>query len=257
MDTDQLFNAALRRARAGDCRNALAPLGLAASLGEESAELYRLMGKVFVHLGEVERAADAFSRALAIGGNDRDAALCLDTLRRFRCFRRVLAAVALVSVVGMASLAVWIPWRASRRHDTAVAAITAPGALRSVAVTRSETDVRAKPRIEALPGAPRQPGLGSALFDSQYRKAVEIAFRGDLAGALALLRPLSAEEYAGHPLAGNVHFWMGRCLYQLGQTQEALAHFQRVLDQYPDCRKYGEAVIDEARCRHALARAQR
>jgi len=237
MNADQIFNAGLKRARAGDYHGALISLQLATSLGDESAELYRLMGKTYVHLGELRQAEGTFRHALVIDPQDSVAALCLDRLCRVRVIRRTTALAAALAVAAAMSLALWFPWRAHRRLDSAVA--------------RAELPVPAAPRMEA-PAQMPPPLPATPLFESRYREALGTALKGDLRRALPLLRALSGEEYANQPLAGNVHFWMGRCLYELGQPREALEHFQRVLKRYPGSRKYGEAAIDAARCRRKL-----
>ena len=251
MNSDQIFNAGLKRARAGDYHGALISLRLAASLGDESAELFRLMGKTHVHLGELKQAEDTFRHALAIDPRDSAAALCLDRLCRLRIIRRTAALAAALAVAAAIFLALWFSWRAYRRLDVAVAAISARSAANPAAVARAELPATAAPRMETLPQRP-PPLVATPSFESRYREAVGTALKGDLRRALPLLRALSGEEYANQPLAGNVHFWMGRCLYELGQTREALEHFQRVLERYPGSRKYGEASIDAARCRRKL-----
>ncbi len=320
MNADHLFNAGLRSARAGDYHGAVTTLLLATSLGGESAEIHRLIGKAHVHLGELDQAEDSFRRALAIDFHDNGAASCLAVLRRHRIMRSIASATAIIAGAAVMCLALWFPWRAYRRLDASVAAISAPSAGRPEAARRLEVFVPA-PRAEtplpaarqpsvaapstpatprmampppiqtqsraaapaspapagiatppptqarttvvkpSSPAAPRvatpratppQPGSAMPLFESQYKEAVRVAFKGDLKQALALLAALSGEEYASQQLAGNVHFWMGRCLYELHQPREALDHFRRVLERYPNSPKYGEALADVDRCQRKL-----
>ena len=96
--------------------------------------------------------------------------------------------------------------------------------------------------------------MAAELFKNQYKEAVALAFKGDLERALGMLKALSGEQDAGQPLAGNVHFWMGRCLYELGRTREALDHFRIVVERYPASPKFGEAKIDVERCERKLPR---
>jgi len=59
---------------------------------------------------------------------------------------------------------------------------------------------------------------------------------------------MARDQYAQEPLAGNAHFWLGRCLFELGMTGKALEQFQRVLQSYPGSPKTGEALLDAGRC---------
>jgi len=250
MNENEFFNAGLRRAQAGDYPGALIGLRLAQGLGADSAELHRLIGKVYVHLGELEQAEYSFRRAQAIDPRDSAAALCLDRLHRFRLTRRALTAVVLPATAAAIGLALWFPWEAYRRLDAAVASISAP--IAPAVGTNSGITLPTTTHPQAPNPEPCPPVTALPAFESRYREALGVAFAGDLKQALSLLRPLSAEEYAGRPLAGNVHFWMGRCLYELGEAREALDHFEIVLKRYPGSPKGGEAAADAARCRGKL-----
>ncbi len=291
MNADQLFNAGLKCARAGDHRSAIFSLRLAASLEAGSAELHRLAGKVCVHLGDLKQAEDCFLAAVALDRGDRGAALCLATLRRCRNLRRAALTAGVAAAVLVMSLAVWSVWRAYNRLDVAIAALSAPAAQRISTPPAPEVQVPATPQATVIPKAPQKPPAAAAAkpspatvpssrvspatppasappqpaaaapskapatataFENDYRVAVGVAFKGDLKRALELLKPLSSEEYADNPLAGNVQFWMGRCLYELGRHEEALDHFQRVLDHYPKNPKRVEAIIDASRCKEKL-----
>lgn len=51
-----------------------------------------------------------------------------------------------------------------------------------------------------------------------------------------------------------MHFWLGRCLYELDETGRALEQFQTVLQTYPGHGKEGECLLDAGRCLRRLKR---
>ncbi len=302
MDADQLFNAGVNSARAGEYECALSSLQVAASLGDHSPELYRLIGKVHVHLGNIREAEDRFRKVLAVNPGDKAAAKSLAVVRRFRLVRRSIAAVAVLACTAVVVVAAWVLWMEFLRLDNAIAAISAqtatlqaapparvetvpPAAPKSEiqprpsppppvtpqaavptpapkpvtqpkpspAVARPATVPSPIPKPEMYPKPPSSAPMAAELFQSQYKQAVEIAFKGDLERALEMLTSLSGEQDAGQQLAGNVHFWMGRCLYELGRPRDALDHFRIVVERYPSSPKFGEAKIDVERCERKLA----
>ncbi len=247
MDADQLFNAGLRSARAGDYECALSSLRVAVSLGDQSPEVFRLIGKVHVHLGNLPEAEARFRKTLVVHPGDKAAAQCLAAVRKFRRVRRSVAStavVACVAVVVVAAGSLWFSAQPARQQP-------APAARAEVAPPPAPKPV-IQPPPEPPPPAPKPETQPKAAFEDLYKKGVALAFKGDLEGALGMLKPLSGEQDAGQPLAGNVHFWMGRCLYELGRTQEALDHFRTVVERYPACPKFGEAKIDVDRCQQKL-----
>lgn len=258
MDGDDPFRRGLELARRGDCELALACLRRSLALTGERSETLRLMGKVHLRLGEFSRARDCWLRALALDPDDAGSAACLAVLAAFRKTRR--RAAALAATLGAALLLVGVFYVRVGRHGVHPAAepghVSAPPAAPSAEEARTGARAvvpAAAPAAAVQPPATAQP-LSDEDFARLYRAALEFALRGEIAEARARFETLAGEEHAGRRLAGNVHFWLGRCLAQLRETEAALKEFRRVIDRYPESPKRGHALLDAGRCWLRLGR---
>jgi TolA-binding protein len=120
-------------------------------------------------------------------------------------------------------------------------------------IQKTISDVQAAKAVAPLPvrqpsATAAAPAVPSLPFASRYERALQAARTGDLRQARALFEKLSAEAESKTPLSANVHFWLGRCLYELGETDQALVQFHIVLDRFPESAKRGDALLDAGRC---------
>lgn len=249
MNADALFNDGLRRARAGDSIAALALLRQAVAVEGDRAESYRLMGKAHLHLGELEAAQRCWRQALALEPGDTGSAACLAALVRFQRTRQAAATVAVVAVLAVVAGSLWYQWSSLRGIQEAVRSLEV-----SLRLAR-ETQKSATP--QPLPPAPPYPSVTSpgkaasspvASVEIRYREALSAAMSGDLQKARLLFERMALEIPAQEPLAGNIHFWLGRCLYELGEIRQALDQFNIVLERFPRNPKLGDALLDAGRC---------
>ncbi len=283
MRADSLFNEGLRRARTGDYVPALALLRESLALDADRAETCRLMGKVCLHLGQLDEAEACWERALALEPSDSEAARCLRVLGRHRTLRHAWSAALVLILAAVVTAVSWHHYRSLRGFETALARLETrlqvaaqpqlpeqeapepPGAPAAPPAAQPQPEAPAEPVQEpAAPPAPppiptRAPAAApppsparapetSVPFADRYQTALSAALAGELAKARGLFEPLAQEVHAKEPLAGNAHYWLGRCLYELGDTRAALQRFNLVLAQYPRSYKVGDAMLDSGRC---------
>lgn len=258
MEADDPFQRGLDLARRGDCELALACLRRSLALTGDRSETLRLMGKVHLRLGEFSQARDCWLRALALDPDDSGSAACLAVLAAFRKTRRTAAALAGAALLALLLAAVWYGWGGGRAAGPMAEAGRA--VARPVAPMAGEEGAGARAaELPAAPAAaPQQPAaaqpLSEQVFARLYREALDLALRGEIAQARARFAALAGEEHAGRRLAGNVHFWLGRCLVQLRETEAALMEFRHVIGRYPESPKRGHALLDAGRCWLRLGR---
>jgi TolA-binding protein len=278
MHPNALYNDALQRTREGDFQSALFPLQEAIAAEGGRCDSYRLMGKIHVQLGNLGEAEQSFRAALAIDPQDTNAAHCYGVLRNFRQTRRAAITLAALSSIAVLLGLFWYSTRSIRRLDLEIATVTARIAPRTsptaerLPVTQSAAMIPTRSRNEAkalsqgktessvmihAPGGSSEASKpvaagrssSSALpYSLRYQEAVAQALQGKLQEAVPLLEAISGTENDGEPLAGNAHFWLGRCLYQLKNTSEALKQFELVLTRFPESPKTGDALLDAGRC---------
>ncbi|MBM3792039.1 MAG: tetratricopeptide repeat protein, partial [Acidobacteria bacterium] len=206
---DEVFNDALRKARLGDLEGAAARLHRVIELEGESAEVCRLLGKVDLHAGRLEEAAQWWRRALELSPADAGSARCLRVAGRYRRFRRI-AAIAIVAVLIVAAgFFLWHQRESSGETQAAIARleghlIRIEDLVRPVAETFPKEEPPARPAIAEPAPAPVMP------IEVRYKDALDSALNGDLQAARARFETLLSEAGTGNPLQANIHFWLGR-----------------------------------------------
>ncbi len=250
MNADALFNEGLHRARAGDYVAALALLRQTAALEGYRNDTYRLMGKVHFHLGELEGAQRCWRETLALEPGDAVSAACLATLRRFLFVRRVAGMFATLAFLMLLAGFLWHLWDSLRGVRLSLADLKAATARLA---ERIETTARTSPTptpvlpAEKAPREPAQPHLAVPI-ETRYRIALAAALEGEIENARRLFESIARSMPENEPLSANVHFWLGRCLFELGDPRAALEQFRLVTDRYPNHAKAGDALLDAGRC---------
>jgi TolA-binding protein len=154
-------------------------------------------------------------------------------------------------VVALVIAGFWLQWRSLRGIRQSVVRIETALSERPASV-KEETPAPVSAQVSPAPPLPAEPVKApippEPPFPDRYREAVSAAMRGDIKTARAMLEPLADDKYAGQRLAGNVHFWLGRCLYEAGEVRTALEQFTAVLERYPGSPKFGDALLDAGRC---------
>ncbi|GEM_PF-4021101 len=246
------FLRGLELARRAEYELALACLQRSLALTGERSDTLRLMGKVHLRLGELAQARSCWLRALALDPDDSRSAECLAVLAGFRKTRRAAAALGAALAVALALAGAWYEWGGPRAaRPTAKLERAAPSPRAPVA-----EEERAPARAAEQPAPAAEP-LSEEAYARLYREALDLARRGEIAEARARFAPLAAEEHAGRRLAANVHFWLGRCLYESKETEAALREFALVVERYPASAKRGDALLDMGRCWLRLGRRDR
>jgi tol-pal system protein YbgF len=62
------------------------------------------------------------------------------------------------------------------------------------------------------------------------------------------------EVFPGSPLADNAQYWLAETFYVRRQFAQALPHFQRVIDDYPQSAKLPDALLKVGYCNYELQR---
>jgi tetratricopeptide (TPR) repeat protein len=245
------FNEGIEHARNGDYLAALDSLQRSLTTTGQVAETYRVMGKVHLRLGELDRARDCWHQALVIDPRDGQTRDCLALLERFHRNRRLLQVLGALAAVVLVVAGLWLQWRTLRAIQKSLVRIEAALPQRTASIgaeTPAPVPVPISPAPPPAAEPVKAPPPPEPPFQDRYREAVGVAMRGDIKTARVLLERLADDKYAGQRLAGNVHFWLGRCLFELGEVRPALEQFTGVLERYPRSPKLGDALLDAGRC---------
>lgn len=111
--------------------------------------------------------------------------------------------------------------------------------LRRVVEEKAELVERLRQEIASL--GPRPAGAQASGFDAGYRQALQLYMDHQYEQAIRAFSAL-VRDYPDDKNVSNCHYWIGEAYFMLGDYQQAIRSFERVLN-YPNSPKLDDALL--------------
>ena len=124
-------------------------------------------------------------------------------------------------------------------------AVAQPQARTTVTPTAPAAPKGAKPAVRA--SAPANP----VAEETAYRAAFKLLKEGRYAPATSRFRAFLV-KHPGSAYADNAQYWLGEVSYVTRAYEQAIAEFDKVLNNYPDSTKHADALLKQGYCYYEL-----
>ena len=244
-ETAAAYNQGLRYAREGRITEAQGFLRQAIKSDPEYVEAHNVLGKVYLHLGDLRAAASHWERVLAIDATHPTARRCLKTLRRSNLLWTVRSLSRSIGVLVLVALTLFAAWQyqlPQQVSDLVVAVVELPGQLR--AQPAIQTPVVASVRHPAISNAEIASPENRAPENSSLETAQNGTTLAEATPGMAEVRPAlleaketTTESAATSPDPGirspeqlRVAYNKALARFRAGEIELAQSGFQAILD---------------------------
>lgn len=247
------YNTALAAAKAGQWQEAMGKLETLVAEQPADVLALNLLGKVYFHNDEQNRASDCWHRALVHSPNDPVAQACLDALNR-----RVLPKWGAWSIVWLFFCLVFVSqltllwYLRDVRRELGVLAENSSVMQTDGVLTPGQRALQPQPdklaghesdvsQTSAVPEAEPTVEMPQIPAEELYAQAVADYRQGTFREAETKLRQLTAASDLPTGLADNVLYWLAACALAQDRRVEAGEFIARLLDEYPTTNKQEDA----------------